>query len=95
MEKLQSLLKKSTPDRAGDEMRQDEITPYSPPAGDEGAGSPECEMCLGEGRVPVFKDQDGLSMPVGYKQCDCIATEDDTGAPAPGLYEHRPGEGEN
>jgi hypothetical protein len=71
MEKLQSLLKKSTPDRAGDEMRQDEITPYSPPAGDECTGSPECEMCLGEGRVPVFEDQDGLSMPVGYRPCEC------------------------
>ena len=71
MEKLQSLLKKSTPDRAGDEKRQEEITPYSPPAGDEGAGSPECQMCLGEGRVPLFEDQDGLSIPVGYRPCEC------------------------
>ena len=75
MEKLQSLLKKSTPDRAGDEKRQDEITPYSPPAGDEGTGSPECQVCLGEGRVPVFEDQDGLSMPVGYRPCECVAEE--------------------
>jgi hypothetical protein len=72
MEKLQSLLKKSTPDRAGDEKRQEEITPYSPPTGDEGTGSPECQLCLGEGRVPVFKNQDGLSTPVGYRPCECV-----------------------
>ena len=38
MEKLQSTLKKSTPDRAGDEKRRDENTPYSPPSGDERRG---------------------------------------------------------
>lgn len=32
---------------------------------------------------------------VWFEQCDCIATEENTGAPAPGLYEHRNGEGEN
>jgi len=31
-------LKKSTPDRAVDEKRQDKISPYSPPPGDESAG---------------------------------------------------------
>ena len=72
MQELQVTLKKSTPDRAGDETRQDEISPYSPPAGDEGLGNPDCEVCLGEGQVPVFKDQDGLSIPVGYRQCDCV-----------------------
>ena len=45
MQELQVTLKKSTPDRAGDEKRQDEISPYSPPAGEEGAGSPECKLC--------------------------------------------------
>jgi hypothetical protein len=73
MEKLQSTLKKSTPDRAGDETRQDENSPYSPPAGDEKSGKRECQMCLGEGKVPVFEDQGGLSMPVGYRPCDCAA----------------------
>jgi hypothetical protein len=82
MEILQSLRKKSTPDRAGDEKRQEEITPYSPPAGDEGTGCPECNLCFGEGRVPVFENQDGLSMPIGYTRCGCIAAEETTGTPA-------------
>lgn len=38
-------------------------------------GSPECQMCLGEGRVPVFEDQDGLSVPVGYRPCECLVEE--------------------
>lgn len=29
-------------------------------------------MCLGEDRVPVFKDLEGLSMPVGYRLCECV-----------------------
>lgn len=29
----------------------------------------------GEGRVPVFEVRDGLSMPVCYRQCDCVAQE--------------------
>lgn len=73
MEKLQKTLKKSTPDRAGDETRQDENSPYSPPLGDEKSGKQECQMCLGEGKVPVFEDQGGLSMPVGYRPCACVA----------------------
>jgi hypothetical protein len=72
MEKLQSTLKKSTPDRAGDEKRQDKISPYSPPHGDERAASESCEMCLGEGQVPVFEVRDGISMPVGYRPCECV-----------------------
>ena len=72
MEKLQLLLKKSTPDRAGDEKRQDEKPPYSPPAGDEGAGSTDCRLCSGEGKVPVFETRDGLSTPVGYRPCECV-----------------------
>jgi hypothetical protein len=75
MEELQSTLKKSTPDRAGDEKRRDENSPYSPPTGDEQAGREDCERCLGEGRVPVFKDQEGLSMPIGYRPCDCVAED--------------------
>ena len=71
MAELQTTLKKSTPDRAGDEKRREEITPYSPPPGDESAGMEDCPRCQGEGRVPVFKDRDGLSMPVGYRPCDC------------------------
>jgi hypothetical protein len=72
LEELQVTLKKSTPDRAGDEKRQDKISPYSPPAGEEGVGSPNCQMCFGEGKVPVFEDQDGLSTPVGYRPCECV-----------------------
>lgn len=30
-------------------------------------------VCLGERRVPVFEDQDGVRMPVGYRACDCAA----------------------
>jgi len=73
MEELQSLLKKSTPDRAGDETRRDEISPYSPPPGDELAGIEDCARCLGEGRVPVFEDRDGVRMPVGYRPCHCVS----------------------
>ena len=72
MEKLQSTLKKSTPDRAGDEKRREEITPYSPPGGDEQAASEKCALCLGEGQVPVFEVRDGISMPVGYRPCECV-----------------------
>ena len=75
MEELQSILKKSTPDRAGDEKRRDENSPYSPPQGDELAGMEDCTRCLGEGRVPVFEDRDGVRMPVGYRTCDCLAEE--------------------
>ena len=75
MEKLQSTLKKSTPDRAGDEKRQDKNSPYSPPKGDEQAGRVDCELCLGEGQIPVFEDQDGFSVPVGYKPCECVTEE--------------------
>jgi len=35
----------------------------------------DCARCLGEGRVPVFKDQEGLSMPIGYRPCDCTVEE--------------------
>lgn len=73
MQELQSTLKKSTPDRAGDEKRRDENSPYSPPAGDEQAGRDDCPRCGGEGEVPVFQDRDGLQMPVGYRPCDCVA----------------------
>ena len=75
MEKLQVTLKKSTPDRAGDEKRQDKISPYSPPAGEGGVGNPDCELCFGEGKVPVFEDQGGLSTPVGYRPCECMVEE--------------------
>lgn len=73
MEELQSTLKKSTPDRAGDETRRDENSPYSPPPGDERAASEDCPRCGGEGEVPVFQDRDGVRMPVGYRPCDCVA----------------------
>jgi len=73
MEELQSTLKKSTPDCAGDEKRRDENSPYSPPAGDEQAGREDCPRCLGEGQVPVFEDRGGVRMPVGYRSCDCMA----------------------
>lgn len=72
MQKLQVTLRKSTPDRAEDKKRQDKISPYSPPAGEEGLGNQDCELCFGEGRVPVFEDQDGLSTPVGYRPCECV-----------------------
>jgi hypothetical protein len=72
MAKLQVTLRKSTPDRAGEEIREEEISPYSPPAGEGGAGSPDCRLCLGEGRVPVFETRDGLSTPVGYRACECL-----------------------
>jgi hypothetical protein len=75
MKELQLTLKKSTPDRAGDETRRDENSPYSPPEGDEQAGIEDCARCLGEGRVPVFEDRDGVRMPVGYRTCDCLAEE--------------------
>jgi hypothetical protein len=75
MQKLQVTLKKSTPDRAGDEKRQDEKSPYSPPAGEDGSGNPECNLCFGEGKVPVFEDQDGLPTPVGYRPCECMVEE--------------------
>lgn len=76
MAKLQVTLKKSTADRAGDEKREDENTPYSPPtAGEEVAGRESCTRCLGEGRVPVFETRDGISMPVGYRPCDCVEQE--------------------
>ena len=75
MEELQSTLKKSTPDRAGDEKRQDKNSPYSPPPGDELAGMRDCELCLGEGQIPVFEVRDGISMPVGYRPCNCLEQE--------------------
>jgi hypothetical protein len=55
--------------------RRDENSPYSPPMGDEQAGMEDCPLCLGEGRVPVFEEQDGVRMPVGYRACDCVAEE--------------------
>ena len=73
MTKLQATLKKSTPDRAGDEKRKDENSPYSPPEGDEQAGMEDCSRCQGVGKVPVFEDRDGLRMPVGYRPCVCVA----------------------
>jgi hypothetical protein len=82
MAKLQLALKKSTCDRAGDEKRQDEISPYSPPAGEEGLGNPECESCLGEGKVPIFETRDGLPSPVGYRTCECVE-EDEGDRPGP------------
>jgi len=30
---------------------------------------------LGEGQVPVFEDQDGVPMPVGYRPSDCVAED--------------------
>lgn len=77
MEELQSTLKKSTPDRAVDEKRQDKNSPYSPPTGDEPAGSENCSLCLGEGQIPVFEDQGGLSVPVGYRPCSCVSEDED------------------
>jgi len=35
----------------------------------------DCARCLGEGRVPVFEDRDGVRMPVGYRTYDCVAEE--------------------
>jgi hypothetical protein len=32
---------------------------------DDQAGIEDCERCLGEGRVPVFRDQEGIRLPVG------------------------------
>jgi hypothetical protein len=55
---VQLTLKKSTADRAGDETREDESTPYSPPKGGEKAGREECSRCLGEGRVPQFEGRE-------------------------------------
>src|SRR6267378_5693907 len=72
MTKLQLTLKKSTADRVGDETREDESTPYSPPKGGEKAGREECPRCLGEGRVPQFQNHGGVTMPVGYGPCVCM-----------------------
>ena len=36
-------------------------------------GLEDCAVCLGEGRVPVFQDRDGLRAPIGYRPCDCVA----------------------
>ena len=39
------------------------------------AGSPDGMLCFGEGKVPVFEDQDGLPTPVGYRPCGCVEEE--------------------
>jgi hypothetical protein len=33
----------------------------------------DCAVCLGEGRVPVFEDRDGVYTAVGYRPWDCVA----------------------
>jgi hypothetical protein len=60
-------------DDARDEKRQEEITPYSFPPGDEAAGIEDCARCPGEGKVQVFEDRDGVRMPVGYRPCHCVS----------------------
>ena len=50
-----------------------------PPLGDEQAGGEDCSHCLGEGKVPVFEGRGGVSMPAGYKRCECNVAEENEG----------------